>query len=121
VVNGNGIANGDGTESRPRTPSLNTLSLTEYSTNPSPPSQSPRSKIRGVIPDEFILPNGYPDVRFPNLLIQFISNGEIVSAIDPHVKSLRSRQRNTTHPRHESEQSIRMQSAAEERGFTARV
>jgi hypothetical protein len=58
VANGNGLTNG----SRPRTPSLNTLSLTEYSTNPSPPSASPRSKIRGLIPDEFILPNGYPDV-----------------------------------------------------------
>ena len=58
AVYGNGLTNG----SRPRTPSLNTLSLTEYSTNPSPPSASPRSKIRGLIPDEFILPNGYPDV-----------------------------------------------------------
>ncbi|KAE9366673.1 threonine dehydratase-like protein [Stipitochalara longipes BDJ] len=60
VVNGNG--NGIVAENgRPRTPSLNTLSLTEYSTNPSPPSESPRNKIRGVVPDEFILPNGYPD------------------------------------------------------------
>jgi hypothetical protein len=120
VVNGNGIAKGDGTESRPRTPNMNTLSLTEYSTNPSPPSQSPRSKIRGVIPDEFILPNGYPDVRF-HLSIQFISNKRIVPRIDPHIKSLRSRRRNTPHPRHEFEQSIRMQGPIEERGFTASV
>jgi threonine dehydratase len=66
VVNGTAIENG-----RPRTPSLNTLSLTEYSTNPSPPSESPRSKVKGVIPDEFILPNGYPDVSLP-LLFQSI-------------------------------------------------
>ncbi|PMD52437.1 threonine dehydratase-like protein [Hyaloscypha bicolor E] len=60
VVNGNG--NGRAAENgRPSTPSRNTLSLTEYSTNPSPPSESPRNKIRGVVPDEFILPNGYPD------------------------------------------------------------
>jgi hypothetical protein len=58
IVNGNGTANG-----RPRTPSLNALSLTEYSSNPSPPSAaSPKSKIRAVIPPEFVLPNGYPDV-----------------------------------------------------------
>lgn len=58
IVNGNGSANG-----RPRTPSLNALSLTEYSSNPSPPSAaSPKSKIRSVIPGEFVLPNGYPDV-----------------------------------------------------------
>jgi threonine dehydratase len=64
VVNGNGLTNG----SRPSTPSLNTLSLTEYSTNPSPPRASPRSKIRDLIPDEFILPNGYPDVFSLSLL-----------------------------------------------------
>lgn len=49
--------------SRPRTPSFQSLSLTEYTANPSPPSSSPRSKTRGVVPDEFILPNGYPDVN----------------------------------------------------------
>ncbi|PMD24499.1 threonine dehydratase-like protein [Hyaloscypha hepaticicola] len=43
------------------TPNMSSLSLTEYSTNPSPPSESPRRKIKGVVPDEFILPNGYPD------------------------------------------------------------
>ncbi|KAK0113339.1 hypothetical protein ONS96_014204 [Cadophora gregata f. sp. sojae] len=48
--------------SRPRTPSLNSFSLTEYTTMPSPPSESPVSKIKGVVPEEFILPNGYPDV-----------------------------------------------------------
>jgi threonine dehydratase len=63
-ANINGIAHTNG--SRPRTPSLNTFSLTEYSANPSPPSIDPRSKIRGVVPDEFLLPNGYPDVGRPS-------------------------------------------------------
>ncbi len=62
MVNGNGHAIGGGTESRPMTPNMSSLSLTEYSTNPSPPSESLRTKIKGVVPDEFILPNGYPDV-----------------------------------------------------------
>ena len=65
VVNGNGIT------SRPRTPSINTLSLTEYSMNPSPPSTTPRSKTKGVVPDEFILPNGYPDVCISPLSAHF--------------------------------------------------
>ncbi|CAL3970017.1 hypothetical protein PZA11_006334 [Diplocarpon coronariae] len=57
-VNANGET--DGTK-RPRTPSLNSFSLTEYSANPSPPSENPKARIQGLIPDEFILPNGYPD------------------------------------------------------------
>ncbi|RDL31177.1 Threonine dehydratase [Venustampulla echinocandica] len=74
VLNGNGHnndeANCNGKDSdhnpdrRPRalrTPSLSSLSLTEYSTNPSPPSATPKSKTKGVIPEEFLLPNGYPD------------------------------------------------------------
>ncbi|KAI0839034.1 threonine dehydratase I [Hypoxylon sp. FL0890] len=45
----------------PRTPSLSGLSLTEYSANPSPPSERRQDKIKGVVPEEFILPNGHPD------------------------------------------------------------
>ncbi|KAI8623780.1 threonine dehydratase-like protein [Xylariaceae sp. FL1651] len=45
----------------PRTPSLSGLSLTEYSANPSPPSQRTRNCIKDIVPDEFILPNGHPD------------------------------------------------------------
>ncbi|RQM08845.1 hypothetical protein DH86_00002978, partial [Scytalidium sp. 3C] len=47
--------------SRPMTPSHNSLSLTEYTASPSPPSEDPRSKVSSVVPREFILPNGYPD------------------------------------------------------------
>jgi threonine dehydratase len=37
--------------------------LTEYSSNPTPPqSGSPKSKTKWLLPDEFILPNGHPDV-----------------------------------------------------------
>ncbi|KAJ9627011.1 threonine deaminase [Taxawa tesnikishii (nom. ined.)] len=46
----------------PHTPKLNSLSLTEYTANPSPPSATPREKtvIAGV-PENFLLPSGYPD------------------------------------------------------------
>ncbi|KAH8816407.1 threonine dehydratase-like protein [Xylogone sp. PMI_703] len=47
--------------SRPMTPSHSTLSLTEYTANPSPPSEDLRSKVSSSVPREFILPNGYPD------------------------------------------------------------
>lgn len=46
----------------PRTPSLSGLSLTEYSANPSPPSEDKRARMRQIVPDEFLLPNGHPDV-----------------------------------------------------------
>ncbi|TVY52515.1 Threonine dehydratase, partial [Lachnellula suecica] len=55
----NGIVNGNG--ARPHTPTMSNLSLTEYSASSPPGSTTPKSKIRGVIPDEFILPNGFPD------------------------------------------------------------
>ncbi|TVY12596.1 Mitochondrial threonine dehydratase [Lachnellula arida] len=61
LVNGNGNSHG----SRPNTPTVvNNLSMTEYSANPSPPRTtptSPKSKVRAVVPEEFVLPNGYPD------------------------------------------------------------
>ncbi|TGO61947.1 hypothetical protein BCON_0023g00050 [Botryotinia convoluta] len=55
------VTNGEKTPNHPRTPSLTSFSLTEYSANPSPPSESTKSKISSIIPQEFILPNGYPD------------------------------------------------------------
>jgi len=72
-VNVNGLKEVTPNGSRPRTPSLQNLSLTEYSTNPSPPQGSPRNKLKDVIPDEFMLPNGYPDVWFSSArsLIEF--------------------------------------------------
>jgi threonine dehydratase len=67
-----------GSTSSPRTPKFKGLALTEYAANPTPPSEredrrlfSDRDGIPGGlflsrdwdIPDEFLLPNGYPDVR----------------------------------------------------------
>ncbi|KAH9903762.1 threonine dehydratase-like protein [Xylariomycetidae sp. FL2044] len=45
----------------PRTPSLTGLSLTEYSANPSPPSEDKQARIKKIVPDEYLLPNGHPD------------------------------------------------------------
>jgi hypothetical protein len=47
----------------PRTPSLSGLSLTEYSANPSPPSEEKSRRASETVPEEFLLPNGHPDVR----------------------------------------------------------
>ncbi|USP82716.1 uncharacterized protein yc1106_09990 [Curvularia clavata] len=44
----------------PRTPKTG-LALTEYTANPSPPNESSASKANSVIPEAFLLPNGYPD------------------------------------------------------------
>ncbi|TEY64572.1 hypothetical protein BOTCAL_0146g00190 [Botryotinia calthae] len=58
----NGSAtHGENTPNHLRTPSLASFSLTEYSANPSPPSESTESKVSSIIPQEFILPTGYPD------------------------------------------------------------
>ncbi|KAF7960466.1 hypothetical protein EAE96_000146 [Botrytis aclada] len=55
------VTNGEKIPHHPRTPSLTSFSLTEYSANPSPPSESTKSKVSSIVPQEFILPNGYPD------------------------------------------------------------
>ncbi|KAF2000293.1 threonine dehydratase-like protein [Amniculicola lignicola CBS 123094] len=45
----------------PRTPKQTGLALTEYTANPSPPSQSPTAKGDAGVPEAFLLPTGYPD------------------------------------------------------------
>lgn len=51
---------------RPRTPSVQGLALTEYSANPSPPGTSQKAEsLRRLVPDDLLLPNGYPDVCRP--------------------------------------------------------
>ncbi|EEQ88025.1 threonine deaminase [Blastomyces dermatitidis] len=47
--------------SSPLTPRLNSFSLTEYSANPSPPSERHGLPPDWEIPEAFLLPNGYPD------------------------------------------------------------
>jgi threonine dehydratase len=47
----------------PRTPKQTGLALTEYTANPSPPSDDLKSKAQEAVPQAFILPNGTPDVR----------------------------------------------------------
>lgn len=48
----------------PSTPPRTGLSLTEYSSNPSPPPRhhENKSKLGKQLGEDFILPNGYPDV-----------------------------------------------------------
>jgi threonine dehydratase len=43
------------------------LALTEYSAQPSPPSSTPKAE-EAKVPKEFLLPNGYPDVRIPPMI-----------------------------------------------------
>lgn len=57
----NGTVEGLNGDKRPRTPT-GTMALTEYSANPSPPSEERRAK--SLVPEELLLPNGYPDVSF---------------------------------------------------------
>ena len=47
----------------PQTPKLQSLALTEYTANPSPPERA-RSGSVSLLPTEALLPNGYPDVRY---------------------------------------------------------
>ena len=63
-INGiNGTTNGTFTPRTPqRTPSMASFALTEYSAKPSPPSEDRRAKMQKIVPDEFLLPNGTPDV-----------------------------------------------------------
>lgn len=60
----------DGTAT-PITSKVSNLAMTEYATAPTPPSERTEQQALGLppdwgIPDTFLLPNGYPDVR-PNL------------------------------------------------------
>ncbi|KAK3689909.1 putative threonine protein [Podospora appendiculata] len=65
LPNGVNGVNGVNVPFRPSTPQRTTsmvgFSLTEYSAKPSPPSEDRRSKMKKIVPDEFLLPNGNPD------------------------------------------------------------
>jgi hypothetical protein len=62
------LTNGFYANSTPETPVNHNFALTEYAANPSPSSSRSRAetpKSYGV-PEAFLLPNGTPDVRFPD-------------------------------------------------------
>jgi threonine dehydratase len=69
----NGVShgvNGSSTSaSRPytpqRTPSISGLSLTEHSLHMSSPTEEKRARLKKIVPEEFLLPSGYPDVCGP--------------------------------------------------------
>ncbi|KIW01601.1 threonine ammonia-lyase, biosynthetic [Verruconis gallopava] len=54
----NGLDSGAQT---PKTPLQSGLALTEYTVNPSPPTESVKEKAQTAVPEAFLLPNGYPD------------------------------------------------------------
>jgi hypothetical protein len=58
--NSNGLYSGVQT---PRTPLSSGLALTEYTANPSPPTETVKQKSQSAVPEAFLLPNGFPDVR----------------------------------------------------------
>jgi threonine dehydratase len=53
-----------------RTPSLNSFSLTEYSAKPTAPTEDRKTHMKKIVPDEFLLPNGNPDVSRLDLLFR---------------------------------------------------
>ncbi|KAM0335516.1 hypothetical protein ACHAQA_000564 [Verticillium albo-atrum] len=58
----NGTTNGVNGDHRPQTPETNGgFSLTEYSANPTTPAEVKRNRIKSIVPEEYLLPNGYPD------------------------------------------------------------
>lgn len=57
------VVNGVNGERPASPPSVGNLALTEYSAQPSPPSEdATTSKMKDIVPDEFLLPNGHVDV-----------------------------------------------------------
>ncbi len=58
----NGASDDQNGYSRPETPA-GTMALTEYSVNPdSPPSEQAQARMKQLVPEQFLLPSGYPDV-----------------------------------------------------------
>jgi hypothetical protein len=68
-VSTNGAANGVGVNGhdRPHTPTGSTsMSLTEYSANPSPPATDEKhQRQKYALPKDFLMPDGSPDVSSP--------------------------------------------------------
>jgi hypothetical protein len=107
----------------PRTPKQTGLALTEYSANPSPPSDDPKSQAQKAIPDEYILPNGTPDVSIQLGVARESIEADSLSVytLDGQFQCLRRGTGNTPHTRCQFEQSTGEQRAAQEGGSSARV
>jgi hypothetical protein len=58
----NGTVSDTNGHRRPETPA-GRMALTDYSINPSPSSEAKTAKLRSAVPEDLLLPNGYPDVR----------------------------------------------------------
>lgn len=69
VLEASPMPNGDAQQTnghaRPHTPTAN-MALTEYSAAPSPPPPSDErlAYIKSIVPEEYLLPSGYPDVCY---------------------------------------------------------
>ncbi|RMD44321.1 hypothetical protein DV735_g878, partial [Chaetothyriales sp. CBS 134920] len=59
ILNGSGSST-SGT-STPETPRVSSLSLTEYAANPTPPGERVPELAKYDVPDDFLLPSGFPD------------------------------------------------------------
>ena len=87
----------------PRTPMSSSLALTEYTANPTPPNEPTKDKAQSAVPDAFLLPNGFPDVRssrvcFPSDLLQHAYQvSRIVSSTHTHLEGVRCGHRDAPH------------------------
>ena len=98
----------------------NGMPLTEYSADPisTPAEKTPASAL---LPDDFLLPDGHPDVRKrknPHSQLQLIL---LVPTIDSHLSCLRCHQRNRPHACNQPQQPIRVQSFAQKGRPAARI
>lgn len=119
----NGAVNGVNGDRRPETPT-GSMALTEYSINPSTPSEEKRARIKQVVPEEFLLPTGYPDVS--TIIWHQWRKGSGLLIQSPHtvppthcqrnIPSLRGLQGHRPHPRHQPQQPTRVQGPPQARG-----
>ena len=76
-INEEARSRANGSDSRrPHTPT-GSMALTDYSVNPSTPTDEKRQRIRDIVPEDFLLPNGHPDVS------ESSSNGRLRALLIP--------------------------------------
>ena len=127
----NGTVNGDSNgvnghdAPRPETPT-GSMALTEYTMNISTPSAQKRANIRKIVPEEYLLPNGYPDVSHYASVQNLAPGPNPYQLVPPHDRQrnlprLRSLRRHPPHPRRKPLEPPRMQCPTQARGRTARL